>query len=70
MDQPAHLDRWLTLVPNVPKDIVAKIKPLMCNVGEGRIELMAKAGIDFAVLSNVSFVQGTLDPTPAMAACD
>ena len=67
LDQPDHVDRWLTLIPDVPKNIVEKIKPLLCDVGEGRIELMAQAGIDFAVLSNVGSVQGALDPTPALA---
>ncbi len=66
LNEPAHFDRWLTLIPNVPEDIVTKIKPLLRDVGEGRIELMAKAGIDFAVLSNVGSMQGMLDPTPAM----
>ncbi len=66
IDEPAHVDRWLTLIPTVPKDITAKIKRPLCDLGEARIAAMAEANIDFAVLSNVGTVQGTLDATTAM----
>ena len=66
IDEPAHVDRWLTLVPTVPKDIIARIKGPLCNLGEARIAAMAEAHIDFAVLSNVGTVQGTLDAATAM----
>ena len=66
IDEPAHVDRWLTLVPTVPKDIIARIKGPLCDVGEARIAAMAEAHIDFAVLSNVGTVQGTLDAATAM----
>ncbi len=67
IDEPAHVDRWLTLVPEVPREIIAKIKPALCDIGEARIAAMAEANIDFAVLSNVGTVQGALDPVTAMA---
>ena len=66
IDEPAHVDRWLTLVPTVPKDIIARIKRPLCDLGEARIAAMAEAHIDFAVLSNVGTVQGTLDAATAM----
>ena len=56
IDEPAHVDCWLTLIPHVPKEIVAKIKGPLCDLGEGRIAAMAEANIDFAVLSNVGAV--------------
>ena len=66
IDDPVHLDRWLTLIPDVPKEIVAKIKTPLCDLGETRIAAMAAAEIDLAVLSNVGTVQGRLDATTAM----
>ena len=66
VDQPDHVDRWLTLIPTVPKDITAKIKRPLCDLGEARLAAMAEAKIDFAVLSNVGTVQGALDATTAM----
>ena len=67
IDEPAHVDRWLTLIPNVPRNITAKIKRPLCDLGEARIQAMAEANIDFAVLSNVGTVQGTLDAATAMS---
>ena len=66
IDESAHVDRWLTLIPDVPKEIAAKIKTPLCDLGEGRIAAMAAAGIDLAVLSNVGTVQGSLDAATAM----
>ena len=66
IDEPSHVDRWLTLIPTVPKDITARIKRPLCDLGEARIAAMAEANIDFAVLSNVGTVQGTLDAATAM----
>ena len=66
IDEPAHVDRWLTLIPTVPKQIVAKIKGPLCDVGDARIAAMNEAKIDFAVLSNVATVQGSLDAATAM----
>ena len=66
VDQPAHVDRWLTLIPTVPKEITAKINRPLCDLGEVRIAAMAEANIDFAVLSNVGTVQGALDAASAM----
>ena len=66
IDEPAHVERWLTLIPTVPKQITAKIKGPLCDFGEARIAAMAEAKIDFAVLSNVATVQGALDPATAM----
>ena len=66
IDQPTHVDRWLTLIPTAPKDITAKIKRPLCDLGEARIAAMAAANIDFAVLSNVATVQGALDAATAL----
>ena len=66
IDEPKHVERWLTLIPKVPKEIVAKIKIPLCDVGDARLAAMAEAKIDFAVLSNVASVQGALDQTTAM----
>ena len=66
VDEPAHVDRWLTLIPTVPKEITAKIKVPLCDLGEARIAAMTEADIDFAVLSNVATVQGTLEAGTAM----
>ena len=66
IDEPAQVDRWLTLIPTVPKEITAKIKEPLCDLGEARIAAMAEANIDFAVLSNVGNVQGALEAATAM----
>ena len=66
IDQPTHVDRWLTLIPTAPKDITAKIKRPLCDLGEARIAAMAAANIDFAVLSNDATVQGALDAATAL----
>lgn len=66
LNDPAHIDRWVTLVPGVPRPTLEKILKVLSDVGEARLEAMSDAGIDFAVLSNVGSVQGVLDPTPAM----
>ncbi len=66
IDEPAHVERWLSLTPTVPKEITAKIKRPLCDIGEARIAAMAEAEIEFAVLSNVASVQGALDAATAM----
>ena len=66
LDEPAHLARWKTLVPDVPQSVVDHIQPLLTDIGDRRIEAMAAAGIDFAVLSNVGCVQGQLDAGSAL----
>ncbi len=66
LDDPAHIERWLTLVPTIPKEIADKLRAALTNVGDQRLEAMSSAGIDFAVLSNVGTVQGILDPTAAL----
>ena len=66
IDEPAHVERWLSLIPTVPKEITEKIKRPLCDIGEARIAAMAEADIDFAVLSNVASVQGTLDAATAL----
>ena len=67
INEPAHVERWLTLIPTVPQEITAKIKQPLCDVGEARIAAMAAANIDFAVLSNVATVQGRLDAATALS---
>ena len=66
IDEPAHVERWLSLIPTVPEEITAKIKRPLSDIGEARIAAMAAADIDFAVLSNVASVQGALDAATAM----
>ena len=66
LDDPAHVERWLTLIPTVPREITDKLRMALTDVGDRRLEAMALAGIDLAVLSNVGTVQGVLDPTAAL----
>jgi 2,3-dihydroxybenzoate decarboxylase len=66
INEPEHIDRWLTLILNVPPAAREKILPILADTGDKRLEAMSKANIDVAVLSNVGTVQGTLDPTPAL----
>ncbi len=66
MNEPEHIDRWLTLIPNVPPAITGKILKPLTDLGEGRLQAMAEAGIDLAVLSDTGIVQNVLDPTPAL----
>ena len=66
LNEPAHLERWLTLIPDAPKAAIDKLRPVITDVGERRLEAMSAAGIDLAVLSSVGVVQGVLDPTPAL----
>ena len=66
LNDPAHIERWLTLIPDVPRAITDKLLAVLSDVGERRLEAMSAAGIDLAVLSNVASVQGILDPTAAM----
>jgi len=66
IDDPAHVERWRTLVPWIPENQISKIKQPLSDVGEERIAAMAQAGIDFAVLSNVATVQGQLNARIAM----
>lgn len=71
IDKPAHVERWLTLIPSVPKAVTEKLRAALADVGDRRLEAMTAAGIDFAVLSNVGTVQGVLDPTAALQlACE
>ena len=66
IDRPEHVDRWLATAHIIPPAVAAKILPTLADLGERRLEAMARAGIDFAVLSNVGAVQGVLDPTAAL----
>ncbi len=66
MNEPEHIDRWKSLIPNVPTSATDKILKPLVDLGEGRLEAMSKAGIDLAVLSDVGIVQNVLDPTPAL----
>ncbi len=56
LNDPAHIERWLTLVPDLPRSITDKILPILSDVGDRRLEAMSAAGIDLAVLSNVGSV--------------
>lgn len=66
LDSAEHLERSMALAPNVPRDAPNKMRPMLIDLGEGRLEAMAEAGVDFAVLSNVGIAQGMLDATTAM----
>ncbi len=66
LNEPTHIERWLTLIPNVPRAMTDKLLSALSDVGERRLEAMSAAGIDLAVLSNVGSVQGVLDPTAAI----
>ena len=66
MNKPEHIDRWKSLIPKVPSSITDKILKPLVDVGDARLEAMAKAGIDKAVLSDAGIVQNVLDPTPAL----
>ena len=66
INEPEHIDRWRSLIPTVPSSVTGKILKPLLDIGEGRLEAMAKAGIDMAVLSDMGIVQNVLDPTPAL----
>ena len=66
IDEPEHVERWLSTASMIPKTVIEKILPVLSDVGDRRIEAMRKAGVDMAVLSNVASVQGVLDATPAL----
>ena len=66
MNEPEHIDRWKSLIPTAPKSVTDKILTSLVDVGEGRLEAMAQAGIDLAVLSDAGIVQNVLDATPAL----
>ena len=65
MNEPAHVDRWRSLIPNVPASVTDKILKPLIDVGDERLEAMSEAGIDLAILSDAGIVQNVLDPTPA-----
>ena len=66
INDPMHVERWLTLIPDVPRSVTDKLLSVLSDVGDRRLEAMSAAGIDMAVLSNVGSVQGTLGPTLAL----
>ena len=66
INEPRHVERWLTLVPDVPRSITDKLLSVLSDVGERRLAAMSAAGIDMAVLSNVGSVQGVLEPALAL----
>lgn len=66
IDQPEHVERWLSTASMIPKTVIDKILPVLSDVGDRRIEAMDKAGVGLAVLSNVASVQGVLDASPAL----
>lgn len=61
LNDPFHVERWTSLIPDVPRTVIEKLLPVLSDVGEQRLEAMSAAGIDLAVLSNISNVQGVLD---------
>jgi 2,3-dihydroxybenzoate decarboxylase len=66
LDQPEHIDRWHATAGMIPIAAADHILPVLRDVGERRLEAMSRAGVDFAVLSNVGSVQGVLDPAAAL----
>jgi 2,3-dihydroxybenzoate decarboxylase len=66
MDDPEHIERWLSLLPSGQRHALSGILPVLSDVGEQRVARLKSAGVTRAVLSNVGTVQGVLDPTPAL----
>ena len=66
INDPSHVERWLTLIPDVTRSITDKLLPVLSDVGDRRLDAMSAAGIDMAVLSNVGSVQGVVDPILAL----
>ncbi len=66
INHPEHIDRWRSMVPQVPREIADKAVAKFTDVGDRRLEEMSKAGIDLAVLSNIGLVQSVLDPHVAL----
>jgi hypothetical protein len=66
LDQEDHIDRWRTLVPMIPEQFQQRLIAQLTDTSR-RLEVMDKAEIDLAVLSNAAVVQGFLDqPTRRM----
>lgn len=66
LDQPEHIERWSTLVPNFPPAALRAIRPLLQDLGDGRLEIMDRAGIQLAVLLSIASVQDVVDRDTAM----
>lgn len=66
INEPEHVERWLSTASMIPKPVIEKILPVLADTGDRRIEAMSKAGVDLAVLSNAGSVQGVLDAAPAL----
>jgi Amidohydrolase len=66
LDEPEHVERFLAAVPILPPAAVRAIRPLLHNLGDGRLELMDRTGIRMAVLSSTAIVQGVLDRDTAI----
>ena len=64
MNEPEHIERLRPLAPGVPPG--ETVLRTLFDVGDGRLEAMARAGVDLAVLSDAGVVQDVLDPTPAL----
>jgi 2,3-dihydroxybenzoate decarboxylase len=66
LDKPEHVERFLASVPILPPEAVRAIRPLLHDLGDGRLETMDKAGIRLAVLSSAAIVQGVADRDAAL----
>jgi 2,3-dihydroxybenzoate decarboxylase len=65
LDREDHIDRWRTLVPMIPEQFQQRLIAQLTDTSR-RLEVMDKAEIDLAVLSNAAVVQGFLDPPAAL----
>lgn len=68
VDSAEHRERWMALLGSMmmPSAARERIARSLVELGEPRLELMDRCGVELAVLSSVAIVQGVLDPTPAL----
>jgi 2,3-dihydroxybenzoate decarboxylase len=63
----AHAQLWRDSVPMIPDAGIAKVRPVLEDVGDARLAAMDEAGITRAVLSNVGCVELISDAKRAQA---
>jgi 2,3-dihydroxybenzoate decarboxylase len=66
LDQPEHVERWLASMPTAAPEALSAILPPLHDLGNGRLEIMDRTGIELAVLSSAAIVQGVTDRDLAM----
>jgi 2,3-dihydroxybenzoate decarboxylase len=65
LDREEHIDRWRTMVPMIPEQLLPPIISRLTDTSQ-RLELMNQGEIDLAVLSNVAVVQGFVESEAAL----